>query len=1450
MARRADAVARVVCRVRDAAAVDDDGVADAPPFIDLLLGTAELRDLFLLEHLEQSRSASSTRSGSSGNWRSVSRPVQAPTWAAVARWTVSLYHPPASDAAAAVGWCLLPEAARAFVVAWQLKRFVGGFASCSGEGLLALRSGSAGGAVPTTPEAARCAGDDRLFAFDGVWLLESECGRTFVDTRVWEAVLSSSGNEHLLNDLPMQHVEGGGGGVPSRTAMRSDARLVVDVEYSASDFIGPSGARQAAVGTLSSFETLLWLTCYYALIVGATSRPGRRRDTDSESMVLWLTSAVGHVRYAVHQVVRAWNAVARGVGFVDMEEMARPYLLWCPADFCYAPLCRPLDHNHLFVPQSQRWSLYCRGTAAGPGSALSADAADEAAAQRHPLADAQLRAAASMFMSHLQSATSVASLEHLVHDGGGDVRPLRPRSTARLGRLSVAHYTRPAWRRSLSATPPILDCTVAGLTAFQSVAIRSRSPGGGRSGVQDPLLSAAGDPLWSSDEEEVAGRGTRTDKTAAGHSRGSRPSGRGRGTGTRSFVSGGSSSSSSRGSGGSSTGSSGESSGDSSSGSSSSSSSSSSSNESSSGSSSSSSTSVRTSVRSGGSSRGSRGRVVAASFHWKPSRLEKFRLLRRAVERQAGRAAASMAGPARSNLCRLAARVPAHGASPSVPAAIDGDGGGALSELATARGILEWAMPSVFRLYECRADGLLGTHAVAEATGRANRAAGRGAPPGLVHAATSSSSTTTAREPDSDRVSAGGGVGETPTSGAHLLASWPPLAGNVQVMLTDPPYNTRRKARMQRSDYDVLTDEDAKSFVDLCRVLLRPGGHVLIFCAWEQVNMWVRLLRACVDQVVVSAPRRADDTARVTSVSPPAFAVNSHPMYALRAVNGRVSRGRTSTLSSNMSEVIVVAQRCGAQGAAAHVMVNYRSFGCVPSRFRAFDNVIDNVPDVLQDEAIVAVDDDGKEFKVRAEQKSVALISELIQRYSQPGDIVADTFCGTCTTGDAAMSIPGGQHRRVILCDAFPDALDGGGRERLRNVFVEQAALGGFARLLGDASDQVRAAAAVVLAAERHDGLRVSAARPPADVGVGRLARTTRQPAEESRAILNKRRCAPPAGLPAHTAVPRSVLMLLASVFAREADEQRHALGGAAHPRAPPTGRVVALEVLQLVGQPLDAWPPRLRVAFCTADSVVMREQGAAVSGLFIAQSSLTGGSAGLGLFAGRDLPQGAVVGPFFGALLYGNFGALRVKSALYAPQVLGCHAPSPAVFSTRAMQLGDVRVAAPAGRAGVANSAADSGGAPSGPDPDDSTSHYPAWVCPSPFCWVAYANDPRATSPVERGVRGALDRAGGPSGSTAALSRPDVGGSTPASGSSSYKANLRCVLKQEAGLVSIDQLVDPFFCQLVTTCPVVAGSELLLDYGTDYDFGQAASLPGANPMGGDEGRASTTPHTFVATVV
>jgi DNA modification methylase len=52
-------------------------------------------------------------------------------------------------------------------------------------------------------------------------------------------------------------------------------------------------------------------------------------------------------------------------------------------------------------------------------------------------------------------------------------------------------------------------------------------------------------------------------------------------------------------------------------------------------------------------------------------------------------------------------------------------------------------------------------------------------------------------------------------------------------------------------------------------------------------------------------------------------------------------------------------------------------------------------------------------------QKPVALVERIIAACSRPGDLVADFFCGSGTTGVAAARLG----RRHLLCDASPAAV-------------------------------------------------------------------------------------------------------------------------------------------------------------------------------------------------------------------------------------------------------------------------------------------------------------------------------------------------------------------------------------------------------------------------------------------
>lgn len=66
-----------------------------------------------------------------------------------------------------------------------------------------------------------------------------------------------------------------------------------------------------------------------------------------------------------------------------------------------------------------------------------------------------------------------------------------------------------------------------------------------------------------------------------------------------------------------------------------------------------------------------------------------------------------------------------------------------------------------------------------------------------------------------------------------MLGIGPDIEGQVQLVLTDPPYTIRQERNAPNSEHDVLSADDMKDFVQVVFNLLRPGGHALLFCTQQ-----------------------------------------------------------------------------------------------------------------------------------------------------------------------------------------------------------------------------------------------------------------------------------------------------------------------------------------------------------------------------------------------------------------------------------------------------------------------------------------------------------------------------------------------------------------------------------------------------------------------------------------
>ena len=61
---------------------------------------------------------------------------------------------------------------------------------------------------------------------------------------------------------------------------------------------------------------------------------------------------------------------------------------------------------------------------------------------------------------------------------------------------------------------------------------------------------------------------------------------------------------------------------------------------------------------------------------------------------------------------------------------------------------------------------------------------------------------------------------------------------SVDLVLTDPPYNTRSDLNSANSEEDVFTATDIANFVGVTDATLRIGGHAIIFWSFRQFGDW------------------------------------------------------------------------------------------------------------------------------------------------------------------------------------------------------------------------------------------------------------------------------------------------------------------------------------------------------------------------------------------------------------------------------------------------------------------------------------------------------------------------------------------------------------------------------------------------------------------------------------
>ena len=416
-----------------------------------------------------------------------------------------------------------------------------------------------------------------------------------------------------------------------------------------------------------------------------------------------------------------------------------------------------------------------------------------------------------------------------------------------------------------------------------------------------------------------------------------------------------------------------------------------------------------------------------------------------------------------------------------------------------------------------------------------------------------------------------------------LLSSFESIKGRVQLVLTDPPFNIRRMRGDEDSDYDRLSTEQMGHFVSVVDMLLRPGGHAVIFCSLAQFSEWETKFSGYVKE------NNADAVFQVSKV--PLILVSHQSSFG-----GNPFRRSSSLLSG--AQYAIHLKKNGLPFREEEKMVNYRCYNFVASTFQGYRNIINNVRGLLPGEQL-RVPNPKRDKKngcptkaLRAEQKPVSLMKELVSRFSQKGDIVFDPFGGKFSTGMACAALEG------------PREFVGGEA----SVSCFQVARGHLYRRL----------------AELISKKTISMGTSPFVRSVASKL-FSHSPLKNMDDVLWH----PPGKLPTYQKFPEVTMRCAASFL----------------------GDVT---VMQESIRPIDKWDNHLQGAFQGIDVDQFRVAEAAAYGLVIAATKIQHPNAGLGVYACRSFSPGDVICPYYGTLVYADLGKRGTIGKEYGTGILG----------------------------------------------------------------------------------------------------------------------------------------------------------------------------------------------------
>ena len=572
--------------------------------------------------------------------------------------------------------------------------------------------------------------------------------------------------------------------------------------------------------------------------------------------------------------------------------------------------------------------------------------------------------------------------------------------------------------------------------------------------------------------------------------------------------------------------------------------------------------------------------------------------------------------------------------------------------------------------------------------------------------------------------------------------AWP-LDGTVQLVLTDPPYN------LFELPHDRISAEQMKQTAELIGRLVRPGGHVVIFCAADQIGAWGLLLRR------VMQP----------GTNTPVFMVDGAPLVVTRHPNYQTgyAQGRSTTSLSNCAEFAVHATANGA-GLAGFASVNYRNHGFLQSRYKGTHNVLENVRKATPSEIVYvsAPKTDKKKRSVtmlRPQQKPLALLQELIARFSQPQDTVVDLFAGTFSTAAACATMPGGLFRRFVGCEVDAECAELALVSLARTVapLVREGRFDAFLNLPGGTSNLKRNASKLL-------PVTTTAARAGKRPAGGAVMSETAAPPKVCK----------------WTSLPEKLQLFLRGLLppppptGTDADQA----GGVNSQDAPPN----VPDLTYLCGS-VGTWPSAQQAALAAIDHPVLLASQAASAKVAVVDA----GYGRVKVVALKDLNKGYIL-PALGAFVFRDLSSAPSASKPYGQGPL---LTTPADFRERAVQL----------PATVSWWTAVS--TPSqttlGTDDAKAASKQPMWLVPPPWALCACVRDPRDVQAAD-----AADR----------LRAPARGVSPPPP--TTAEPNMR--YKVQHGALHKPTATDaPDLVYLRPDRDIAAGEELLADRGPQY---------------------------------